>query len=71
MQALELCIRGDLFFFERTLTPNQESRLTDFTYQYFRGEKPAVIDIDTFIATVRNELGFILKPIKITHVIAV
>ena len=53
MEAIELCIQGELFFFENTLSAQQITYLESYTAQYFEKNRNA-IRIDDFV-TAANE----------------
>lgn len=68
MEAIELCIHGELFFFENTITPKQGDMLENYMCEYFKTKRD--ICINDFVVEVENQLQISLKFIKIVKVIA-
>lgn len=71
MEAVEVCVRGDLYFFENHLTGEQLEMLKRFTIEYCMSRELNSFNIDAFVNAVENSLHIVLKRIKISHVIAV
>jgi len=71
MDAIELCIHGELFFFENDLTGAEIKLIEDFVMQYFMSNKSQCIYINDFIEAVRAQLQISLHQIKTIKVIAI
>lgn len=71
MEAVEICIRGDIYFFENHLTIEQLEKLEGFTLEYCIRRDLNNFNIDKFVNAVGSDLHIVLKRIRISHVIAV
>lgn len=71
VEAVEICIRGDLYFFENHLTREQLENLEVFTLEYCMSRDLNSFNIDEFVDEVESGLHIILRRIRISHVIAV
>lgn len=71
MEVIEFCIRGELFYFENTLSIAQTERLEDYATQYFQANRKQQVSMNDFVSIVEDQLQIALKPIKIVKVIAV
>ena len=70
MEAIEISIRGELFFFENNLTFQQIQTIIDFMPQYFCKNKEDIC-VDEFVDTIIHQFQIHLKRIAIIKVIAI
>jgi len=71
MNAIELCLQGDLYFFEHQLTDAQIETLSVYTLEYCANSDLNCFNADAFISAVENNLHLVIKPIRVSRVIAV
>lgn len=67
LRLIELCIKGELFFFENTFSNQDLSKIEYLANLYFRQE---YANIYGFVDKVREELHLNIKMAKIEKVIA-
>ena len=71
MDAIEICIRGDIYLFENQLTNGQLERIKGFTLEYCMSRDLNTFNADEFVNAVESSLRIVLKRIKISQVIAI
>ena len=65
---IELCIKGDLFFFENSFSKEELAKIEDKAKQYFQKETAC---LSVFLEEIQKDFSLEINLVKIEKVIAV